>query len=468
MSTTRHEGVGRLPSAGASAQRRRPGTHPVGSGATKVGTAPDIGRDRRSVEVPRGQTSEAERPWRAAALTFVGSASILFFAYPRELTLTNVQWLSLWGQLVGMVGLVLALFMVIYPRAANVIGPFAIISGIVGFPIMLGGVLVGSFALVLGGGLAFSWEPAPPEATAEVSRSLTHLPLRIAAGIIDLVLLLIAVAIPATTFLHDPMRDYPALTYLVELGLWAAIFLPGAMRGVSPGKLLMRLRAWEKGTDGRPGTRAAIIREAVRGAQVLAGVMLLPWIVHLPETGAAVRGAGVVAALVLSAHVGWTIHDHFAGTEVVALRVRLPRDGETGSGQVDVDAAALLTREPTPPELDMSELVPAELVAAGVATNGSKHGSKNGARRAQGNASSKGNGSTNGSGGALGAMRVHPARSSQAVNGNGATGNGGRARATTPRVTHEPRAAESRPRRTQARQTGAAKDDPQARGPAER
>lgn len=294
------------------------------------------------VALPRGSSSEAERPWRAAALTLAGATTVLFFSYPRKLSLTTVQWLGLWGQLVSMVAIVLAIFMLVYPRAANVIGPFAIICGILSFPIILGGLLVGSICLIVGGALAFAWMPAPPEARAYASRAPhTHLllPFRILADTIDGVLFMLAAVITGYTFLHGPMKDSPALVYLVQLVIWAAIFIPGTARGVTPGKLLLRLRIWDTVTMEPPGLQRAVIREATRGAEFVGLLILIPLLFDVPQILAFAMIATVAIAGVASAHLGVMPHDLLAGTGISLLHVVLPEDDMETREAVDGESA---------------------------------------------------------------------------------------------------------------------------------
>lgn len=297
------------------------------------------------VALPRGSSSEAERPWRAASLTLAGAITILFFAYPRKLSLTTVQWLGLWGQLVSMVAIVLAIFMLVYPRSANVTGPFAIIAGILSFPIILGGLLVGSICLVLGGALAFAWMPAPPEARAYASRSphsYLLLPYRVLSDLIDGVIFLIAVLIPGYTFLHGPMKDSPPLVFLIELLLWGVIFIPGTARGVTPGKLLLRLRIWDVDTTKPPGMQRAVIREGVRGAEMVGLIVMLPLLFDVPQIIAFAMIAAVTIAGVTSAHFGVMPHDLLAGTGVSLLHVVLPEDDELTEASLTEDSAMVL------------------------------------------------------------------------------------------------------------------------------
>ncbi len=314
------------------------------------------------VAIPRGSGSEAERPWRAASLTMAGAITVLFFAYPRKLSLTTVQWLGLWGQLVSMVAIVLAIFMLVYPRSANVTGPFAIIAGILSFPILLGGVLVGSICLILGGALAFAWMPAPPEARAYASRAphtYLLLPFRFLADVIDGTLFMLAAVAAGYTFLHGPMKDSPLLVYVVELALWSAIFIPGTARGVTPGKLLLRLRIWDTETMEPPGLQRAVVREAIRGAEVVGLIILLPLLFDVPQIVAIAMIVAVATAGVLGAHFGKFPHDLAAGTSISLLHVVLPEEGELEPGTPLEDVHHIVTE---PAQLDLTSRVRAEPV----------------------------------------------------------------------------------------------------------
>ena len=269
-----------------------------------------------------GPATEADRPWRAAALTALGGLLTVVVSVGMRRSGVIAFGVGDAGTIVGGLSLLLGLFMLARPEQSLVFGGLAVLAGVVSFPMSLGGLVIGAVLTVLGGALGAAWSPASENAVLHVRTAPAAR--RLAALLIDGLLAGgLAVACSATV-LHGATTAAAWLFWPLLGVAWLAVVLPTTLLlGVTPGKWLTRLAVVAE-PDGLTTRRGLAVREGLRVAVlVVVSVLLVALLSQGPLLVAAVAVVLLGTAGVLL-HVGVAPHDRLAGSTVVRREVVLP------------------------------------------------------------------------------------------------------------------------------------------------
>jgi hypothetical protein len=324
--------AGRVSTSGTESAGGQPAARPSSAGVVMMAGIAPLRRGSRGASArraprvaarrlpePRRRVSDVERPWRAVVLIVLGGLMTLAVSLGMRHSGVIAMGASDVGTIIGGLAIALGLLLLARPDAAWLLGAGAVLVGVVSFPMSLGGLVIGSLFIVLGGALAAAWSPAPDDSTVEVRAA--PIPRRLLAAAVDVGLLAALATAVGVGALNGVLTTWGAYG-VVTVVMWIALVLPSTLlAGATAGKWLVDLRV--DGADEPPQRRAVVGRELVRFVAVALTASIV--------VGSMAEGAGVVGTVVVGilmtgawAFVLWTEwvpHDRLAGTTVVHHRL---------------------------------------------------------------------------------------------------------------------------------------------------